>query len=222
MLDTLAAALPQIHDWLNPRALAAGGYLIITLVVCAETGIAVGIIMPGESLVLVAGMLAATGNLKLGILFPCIFVAAVVGDAIGFAIGARLGPRIFTRTTSLFFRPEYLLRANRFYEKYGGKTIIIARFVPFVRTFAPIVAGAAQMKYRQFVVYNIVGAILWAGTMLLAGYFLGRAIPNLESKIGYVILLVIAIALLLPLTELLKQRVTRWRYQKEVDRNINS
>src|SRR5262245_20983136 len=131
MPDTLAAILSQSQSWLDPRFIATGGYLVITLVVCAETGLAVGIIMPGESLVLVAGMLAASGHLKLGILIPCIIVASIVGDAMGFAVGSRLGPKIFTRTKSIFFRPEYLLKANAFYEKHGGKTIILARFVPF-------------------------------------------------------------------------------------------
>jgi membrane-associated protein len=215
MFENISAFLTQIQQWLDPRALATSGYLVITLVVCAETGIAMGVIMPGESLVLVAGMLAATGTLELSILIPCLFVAAVVGDAMGFAIGSRLGPRIFTRTRSIFFRPEYLIRANRFYEKYGGKTIVLARFVPVVRTFAPIVAGAARMKYRQFLIFNLVGAFLWVMSMLLMGYFLGKAIPELESKLGLVILLVILVSLVIPAFDLVRLHVGKWRSRNE-------
>ncbi len=221
MFDSLAAFFRQLQDWLDPTAIATGGYLVISLVVCAETGLAFGIIFPGESLVLVAGMLAAAGHLRLEILIPCIFVAAVVGDAMGFAVGSRLGPRIFTRNKSLFFRPEYLLRANKFYEKYGGKTIILARFVPFVRTFAPIVAGAAKMKYRQFVIYNLIGAFLWVVSMVLAGYFLGRAIPNLERNVGVAILLVVLVSLVIPLFDFVRMRVAKWRYRKETKRLVD-
>jgi membrane-associated protein len=116
---------------------------------------------------------------------------------------------VFTRPRSLFFRPEYLHRANRFYEKHGGRAIILARFVPIVRTFAPIVAGAAKMRYRQFVIYNIVGAALWVVSMLVTGYYLGQAIPDLESKLGIVILLVVLISFVVPVFDFFRTRVLR-------------
>jgi len=216
MLDTLGPFLQDVQAWLDPRQVAAGGYLVITLVVFMETGIAMGVIMPGESLVLVSGMLASTGHLDLAILMPALFVAAVAGDAVGFSVGAHLGPRVFTRTRSIFFRPEYLKRANAFYEKYGGRAIVLARFVPVVRTFAPIVAGAARMQYRQFVIFNVVGAALWVCSMLLMGYYLGRVIPGLESKLGFVILLVVLISLLVPAVDYLRVWLRRRRERNEV------
>jgi membrane-associated protein len=210
MLEAIQTFLENVQAFLDPRHIAAGGYAVITLVVFTETGIAMGVIMPGESLVLVAGMLAAAGHLELSILMPCLFVASVLGDAVGFAVGTHLGPRIFTRRKSIFFRPEYLERASRFYGKYGGRAIVLARFVPIVRTFAPIVAGAARMKYRQFVMFNIIGAALWVVSILLLGYYLGRAIPDLESKLGWVIVLVVLISFVVPVFDFLRHRTRNW------------
>jgi membrane-associated protein len=204
--EALAQFFEQVRAFLDPRHIAAGGYVVITLVVFAETGIAIGVIMPGESLVLVSGMLAAAGHLKLSYLMPLLYVAAVVGDAVGFAVGARLGPLIFTRK-SVFFRPEYLLRAQRFYDKYGGRAIILARFVPIVRTFAPIVAGAARMQYRQFVIYNFIGAGIWVVSMLLLGYNLGRLIPDLDRRLGWVVVLVILISFVVPVFDFVRARL---------------
>ena len=153
----------------------------------AETGLAAGFFLPGDSLLFVAGLFAADGKfilfgslsqeINLLILLFSVFLAAVIGDAVGYFTGSKLGPHLFKRPKSLLFKPSHLQKANAFYEKYGGKTIIIARFVPIVRTFAPIVAGAAQMPYRTFVVYNVVGGFLWVFSMILAGYFLGPRLP---------------------------------------------
>ena len=214
MLEAIGSFFQSLQEWLDPRHLAAGGYFLITLIVYLETGIAMGIIFPGESLVLICGMLASAGTLDLRILIPTLFVAAVLGDATGFAVGSRLGPRVFTQT-SVFFRPEYLERANKFYEKYGGRAIILARFVPFIRTFAPIVAGAARMQYRQFVIYNVVGAALWVTSVLLAGYYLGQLMPNLDRQYHYVILLVILISLVVPLFDFLRKRAGRRKAAKD-------
>jgi membrane-associated protein len=206
MIELLGHLLNDIRVLLDPRQVAAGGYAVITLVVFLETGIAMGVVMPGESLVLVAGVLASMGHLSIFSLMPLLFVAAVAGDAVGFSVGKHFGPRVFTRKKSLFFRPEYLQRANTFYQKFGGRAIVLARFVPVVRTFAPIVAGAANMQYKQFLLFNVVGAALWVSSMLLVGYYLGQAVPELETKLGIVILLVVAISLLVPGAEYLRLR----------------
>lgn len=181
-MESLIELLHNLKELLNPKHIieflttkgAVFTYIGLALIVFAETGLAVGFFLPGDSLLVVAGLFAAKANgLNVAILLVLLFVAAVVGDALGYYSGLKVGPRIFTRQKSLLFRPSHLQKAQGFYEKYGGKTIIIARFVPVVRTFAPIVAGAAQMPYRRFVVYNVVGGFLWVFSMILTGYFWG-------------------------------------------------
>ena len=208
-MDSIYELFHQLKDVLNPKIiietlLAKGGifvYFGLIFIVFAETGLAVGFFLPGDSLLVVAGLFAAAGKLNLAILLSTLFVAAVVGDAVGYFTGARLGPRLFKRQKSFFFRPSHLQKAHAFYEKYGGKTIIIARFVPIVRTFAPIVAGAANMPYRRFVVFNVVGGFLWVFSMILAGYFLGNLLKSrfgidLEEHIEWVIIIVVTLSLL--------------------------
>ncbi|MDQ3651544.1 MAG: VTT domain-containing protein [Acidobacteriota bacterium] len=201
----------QLKQYLDPSAIAKAGYLVLFLVVFAETGLAMGFFLPGDSLLVVAGIFAARGDLNVFVLLGLLFVAAVVGDAVGYYSGAKLGPRLFTRQKSLLFRPSHLQKAHAFYEKYGGKTIIIARFVPIVRTFAPIVAGAAQMPYRQFVVFNVVGGLLWVFSMILGGYFLGSVLQtrfgiNLDEHIEWVVIIVIALSLVPMVVEFIKAR----------------
>ena len=205
-MDSFFELFHQIKEYLDPRTIAAAGYAVLIFVVFAETGLAAGFFLPGDSLLVVAGLFAAKGDLNIAILLGSLFVAAVVGDAVGYYSGAKLGPRIFTRQKSLLFRPSHLQKAHAFYEKYGGKTIIIARFVPIVRTFAPIVARAAQMSYRKFAAYNIVGGFLWVFSMLLTGYFLGSLIPNLDRHIEKVVIIVVALSLMPPVIEYLKSR----------------
>lgn len=218
-MDSLIELFHYLKDLLNPKIiietlLVKGGifvYLGLIFIVFAETGLAVGFFLPGDSLLVVAGLFAATGKLNLAALLLTLFVAAVVGDAVGYYTGARLGPRIFKREKSLLFRPSHLLKAQAFYEKYGGKTIIIARFIPIVRTFAPIVAGAAKMPYRNFVVYNVAGGFLWVFSMILAGYFLGNLLKSkfqidLDEHIEWVVIIVVALSLMPPLIEYLKAR----------------
>jgi membrane-associated protein len=218
-MDSLIELFHYLKDLLNPKIiietlLVKGGifvYFGLIFIVFAETGLAVGFFLPGDSLLVVAGLFAATGKLNLAVLLLTLFVAAVVGDAVGYYTGARLGPRIFKREKSLLFRPSHLLKAQEFYEKYGGKTIIIARFVPIVRTFAPIVAGAAKMPYRNFVVYNVAGGFLWVFSMILAGYFLGNLLKSklgidLEEHIEWVVIIVVALSLVPPFIEYLKAR----------------
>lgn len=210
-MESLYELLHQIKEYLDPRTIAAAGYLVLILVVFAETGLAMGFFLPGDSLLVVAGIFAARGDLNVFVLLFALFVAAVVGDAVGYYTGAKLGPRVFTRQKSLFFRPSHLEKARAFYEKYGGKTIIIARFVPIIRTFAPIVAGAAQMPYRQFVFFNVLGGFLWVFSMILAGYFLGSLLRdqfgiNLDEHIEKVVVVVVVLSLMPPLIEYLKSR----------------
>jgi membrane-associated protein len=209
--------LQQLKQYLDPRTIAAAGYIVLILVVFAETGLAAGFFLPGDSLLVVAGLFAARGDLDVFVLLSTLFVAAVTGDAVGYYSGAKLGPRLFSREKSLLFRPAHLRKAQEFYEKYGGKTIIIARFVPVVRTFAPIVAGAAQMPYRRFVLFNVTGGFLWVFSMVLAGYFLGTLIPNLDQHIEWVVIIVVALSLTPPLYEYLKVRSGRLRAEKSTN-----
>lgn len=221
-MDSLIQLFHQLKDLLNPKViietlLVKGGlfvYLGMFLIVFAETGLAVGFFLPGDSLLVVAGLFAATGKLNLAILLSTLFVAAVVGDGVGYYTGAKLGPRLFKREKSLLFRPSHLLKAKAFYEKYGGKTIVIARFVPIVRTFAPIVAGAAKMPYRNFVVYNVGGAFLWVFSMILAGYFLGNLLKSrfgidLDEHIEWVVIVVVLLSLIPAVIEYLRSRRER-------------
>lgn len=218
-MDSIYDLFHQLREILNPKViiemlLAKGGifvYVGLVFIVFAETGLAVGFFLPGDSLLVVAGLFAATGKLNLAVLLSTLFVAAVVGDAVGYYTGARLGPRLFSRPKSLLFKPAHLQKAHAFYEKYGGKTIIIARFVPIIRTFAPIVAGAAGMPYRSFVLFNVVGGLAWVSSMLLTGYFLGNLLKSrfgidLDEHIEWVVIVVVALSLVPPLIEYLKSR----------------
>jgi membrane-associated protein len=174
-----------------------GGYTALTIIVFCETGILAGFFFPGDSLLVTAGLIAALdGTLTLHILIPLLCAAAIVGDSVGYAIGRYFGGKLENKPDSFFFRREHLERTKAFYGKYGAKTIVLARFVPIVRTFAPTVAGMAAMNYRTFIVYNVVGGIGWVVSMLLTGYFLARSIPDVEKKIHWILLAVIAISFL--------------------------
>lgn len=174
-----------------------GGYVGLTAIIFAETGLLFGFFLPGDSLLVTAGLLSATlGVMNVWLLGLLLTVASVLGNAVGYEIGKTAGARLFTREDSLLFNKKHLYRASQFYEKHGGKTIIIARFMPIVRTFVPVVAGMARMDYKRYTFYNIVGGIGWIWSMLLIGYFLGRYIPGVDKHIEVVILLVIFISLL--------------------------
>lgn len=217
MLETLTALFEHVRQWLDPETIAAGGHVVITLVIFLETGVVLGVVLPGESLLLLAGMLAGSGHLSLAILMPALLAAAVAGDTTGYALGASLGPRLFTRKSSFWFRPAHLHRAHGFYKRNGGKTIVLARFVPIVRTFAPIVAGAARMHYGRFMFFNVLGASIWVPGVLLLGYFLGRAIPNLAHKAGFAVALVIVLAVVVPAAEYARYRLIRRRLPPPCD-----
>ena len=176
----------------------AGGYVGLTAIIFSETGLLVGFFLPGDSLLVTAGLLASQSQfgLNMWLLGVLLTVAAIAGNSLGYAIGRYTGPRLFTRDDSLLFKRKHLYRAQAFYEKHGGKTLIIARFMPIVRTFVPVVAGLGAMKFRSYTAYNVLGAVLWIWSMLFIGYFLGRMVPGIENHITKVILVVIFVSLL--------------------------
>lgn len=193
-------------------------YLGLFFIVFAETGLAIGFFLPGDSLLFTAGLFAAVypDKMNVWLLLILLFIAAVVGDAVGYYSGKKLGKSLFSRPKSRFFNPNHLVKAHAFYEKYGGKTIIIARFVPIVRTFAPIVAGAADMTYRKFLAYNVFGGFLWVFSMILSGYFLGGLVERafgikLEDHIEKVVFTIIFLSILPMIVEYWKARRERKR-----------
>ena len=182
--------LPALVQW--------AGYVGLTLIIFAETGLLVGFFLPGDSLLVTAGLLAADPafGLNVWLLGLILTAAAIVGDTVGYHVGKATGPRIFTRENSLFFHKDHLLKAQAFYEKHGGKTIIIARFMPIVRTFAPVVAGVGQMRYASFLAYNVVGGVLWIWSMLLTGFVLAKTVPGVAKHVEKVILVVVFLSIL--------------------------
>jgi membrane-associated protein len=180
-----------------------GGLTGIVTIVFIETGLFIGFFLPGDSLLVTAGIMAAAGYLDLRWLIPLTILAAIIGDQVNYAIGYRAGVALMSRYER--FRP-HLERAHAFYEKHGAKTIVLARFVPIVRTFAPAVAGAARMNYRTFVTYNIVGGIVWVLSTTLTGYFLGRAIPHIDRYLHLVIAIVVFLSILPILREWRRER----------------
>ncbi len=189
-----------------------GGYVAMAIIVFSETGLLAGFFLPGDSLLVTAGVLCAVeGVLNIWVLNGILIAAAILGDTVGYWVGYHFGPKIFSRSDSIFFHKDHLLRTQKFYEKYGAKTIVIARFVPIVRTFAPTVAGVGKMNYSRFLAYNVVGGIGWVLSMTLCGFFLGHTIPNLEKHIHFVILAVILISFL----PIVKEWHTARREKKE-------
>ena len=183
-----------------------GGYLVLVAIVFCETGLLVGFFLPGDSLLITAGLVAAAGSLDIWLLNLLLIPAAIIGDSVGYAIGYRAGPRLFTKEQSLLFSRKHLLRTREFYEKYGGKTIVLARFIPLLRTFAPVVAGIGQMRYRRFLFYNVFGGFLWVASLTWAGYLLGTLIPDISRYIHIVVLVVILLSMVPVVVELWKAR----------------
>ena len=183
-----------------------GGYILLVAIVFTETGLLVGLFLPGDSLLITAGLLAGAGILNIWWLNALLIAAAIVGDSTGYAIGTRLGPRIFTREKSLLFNPKHVVRTQRFYEKYGPKTIVIARFVPIIRTFAPVLAGVGQMRYRRFVTYNVVGGIGWVASMTGAGYLLGQTVPNISKHMHVLVIVIIVLSCVPIAVEIYRER----------------
>ena len=193
-------------DLLHPdRLIEAFGTIGLFAVVFAESGLLFGFFLPGDSLLFTAGVLAARGDLTIGVILVGVVVAAVAGDQVGYAFGRRVGPALFRRPDSRFFRREHVEKAQRYFETYGVKTIVLARFIPIVRTFAPIVAGVGAMHYRTFVTFNVVGGLLWGVGVTMAGFLLGEAI-DIDRYLLPVIGVIIAVSLLPVLVELLRSR----------------
>lgn len=181
-----------------PELIRIVGLVGLIVIVFAETGLLVGFFLPGDSLLITAGLFAARGDFDIVTLNVTLIAAAIVGDATGYWIGRRTGEALYSRPDSFFFRRDHVRITHEFYERHGGKTIVLARFMPIVRTFAPVVAGVAQMGYRQFAIFNVFGGLLWVLSMTLGGYYLGQAVPDLEENIHYVVAVVIFLSLLPP------------------------
>lgn len=204
MIELFKHVLLQLYD---VRGLIEwGGTVLVCTIVFVETGMFVGFFLPGDSLLVTAGVFAGAGQLKLAWLLSLVTLCAIAGDQIGYWIGRTAGQSLYRREESRFFKKKHLERAHEFYERYGGKTIILARFVPIIRTFCPPVAGAAQMSYPRYLAYDICGGFLWVWSMVLVGYTLGRTIPNVDKRIHYIIAAVIVLSLMPAMYHALKAR----------------
>jgi len=195
----LESAIEFLKSLYQPEKLVelirSGGYALLGLIVFAETGLFVGFFLPGDSLLFTAGLVASQGFFSISYLMVLLSVMAIVGDAVGFSIGFRAGVALYKKDDSFWFRRNHLFYAKEFYEKHGGKAIFLARFVPFARTFAPVVAGIAQMSYLRFAAYNVFGGIFWVCSMTAAGYYLG-SIPWIRLNLEKVILLIVFVSVM--------------------------
>ena len=180
--------LPTLVQW--------AGLFGIAAIIFSETGLLVGVFLPGDSLLVTAGLFAAKGYLNVYLLAPVLPIAAICGNSLGYFIGRTTGPRIFSRENSLFFNKKHAMRAHDFYEKHGKKTIVLAQFMPVIRTFAPVIAGVGGMSFHTFIAYNVFGALFWIWSMLGIGYFLGNYIPGIDKHIEIVVLVVVFISIL--------------------------
>jgi membrane-associated protein len=195
----MQSLLDLFHQLTNVRELVrVGGYVGLTAIIFAETGLLVGFFLPGDSLIVTAGLLSAQPQFGLNVyvLGVLLTLAAIIGNTVGYGIGRATGPRLFTRDDSLLFKKKHLYRAQEFYQKHGGKTLILARFMPIVRTFVPVVAGLANMPLKAYTAYNVLGAVAWIWSMLFIGHFLGRVVPGIDKHIEPMILVIIALSLL--------------------------
>lgn len=218
-MDSLTDLFHTVRDFLNPKFLIdwmlafLGGYVYLGLwfVIFAETGLAVGFFLPGDSLLVVSGLFAAANKLNVWLVMLAFFLGSVIGDNTGYWTGRFMGKTLFNRESSRVFKPSRVKKAHDFFEKYGVKTVVLARFVPIVRTFAPLVIGAAEMPYSRFLPFSILGGLLWICSMVLAGYFLGGVVERalnikLEDHIEKVVIVVVTLSLLPPLIEFLRHK----------------
>ena len=218
-MDALLDLFHQAREILNPAHLInymldlLGGYVYLGLwfVIFAETGLAVGFFLPGDSLLVVSGLFAAAGKLNVALVMLAFFLGSVIGDSTGYWTGRVMGKTLFNRESSRIFKPSRVEKARAFFEKWGVKTVILARFIPIVRTFAPLVVGATGMSYSRFLPFSIIGGLLWIPSMVLAGYFLGGVIERalnvkLEDNIEKVVIVVVFLSLLPPIIEFVKHR----------------
>jgi membrane-associated protein len=195
----------QLIALLSKKLAGGWGYALLAAIVFAETGLLIGFFLPGDSLLFTVGAVIGAGQLNLAVCLVLLSVCAIVGDAVGYALGRKAGPAVFHRPDSKLFKQQYLTRTQEFYERYGGKTIIYARFVPIVRTFAPFLAGVGKMDYGHFLSYNIFGGIGWVCSMTLAGYFLGQQ-PFVRRHFEKVVILIVVISVLPMIVEFFKAR----------------
>jgi membrane-associated protein len=185
------------------------GYVGLFAIIFAETGLLLGFFFPGDSLLVTAGLFASTGDLNIILLNVLLIPAAILGNSAGYWIGHKSGPRLFKREQSLLFRKDYLVKTKNFYDKHGGSTIIVTRFMPFFRTFAPIVAGIGQMKYSKFLFFNVFSAFLWILSMTLIGFYLGKTIPDIDKHIEKVIVVIVFLSLLPAIIKYLRHKFSR-------------
>lgn len=231
-MDSVLDLIYQIKDYLNPKflidwLLALLGpwvYLGLWFIIFAETGLAVGFFLPGDSLLVVAGLFAAAEKLNVMLVMLAFFLGSVIGDSTGYWTGRFMGKTLFNREESFIFKPSRVEKAKHFFEKYGVKTVVLARFVPIVRTFAPLVVGAAEMPYVKFLTFSIIGGLLWISSMVLAGYFLGGVIETalgikLEDHIEKVVIVVVFLSLLPPIIEFIKHKLSS-RHPDVIDEAI--
>lgn len=194
------------------------GYLGLFGIIFAESGLFLGFFLPGDSLIFTAGVLASQGYLNIWLLIPILFLAAILGDNFGYAFGKKVGPKIFKKEDSLLFNKKNLERADAFYQKHGPRTLILARFMPVIRTFAPILAGVGVMNYRKFFIYNLIGGAIWTVSLPLFGYYLGQTIPNIDKYLLPIILLIIFTSFLPSIIHLIKtgdfKKILRWIFRK--------
>ncbi len=196
-----------IHTIYNVRGIIEwGGIVMVCGIIFIETGLFAGFFLPGDSLLVTAGIFAASGHIQLAWLVTLVPLCAVAGDQLGYLVGWKAGQALYSRPDSRFFKQRHLRDAHQFYERHGGKAIVLARFIPIVRTFCPAVAGAARMSYRRFLAYDVCGGVLWVLTTVLGGFFLGSVVPNVEHEIHWVILAVVVVSLMPPAIHLLRQR----------------
>ncbi|MBI2552775.1 VTT domain-containing protein [Candidatus Uhrbacteria bacterium] len=199
----------------------AAGYFGVFGIVFAESGLLIGFFFPGDSLLFTAGFLASQGFLNIWVLALGSFICAVAGDGVGYAFGRRVGPAIFKRENSFWFHKDHLERAHRFYEAHGGKTIILARFMPIVRTFAPIIAGVGVMRYSTFFMYNVIGGALWAIGMSMLGFFLGSVVPNIDRYLLPIIVGIIFLSVLPSIIHILRDKTMRAQLRASISHCLN-
>ncbi len=210
-MDYIVTFFSNLH---NLQALITwGGYTVLAIIVFAESGLLFGFFLPGDSLLVTAGLLATQGYLNIWELFFLLAFMAIAGDSVGYQFGKYAGSKLFKREKSILFAKDHLLKAKAFYDKHGGKTIIMARFIPIVRTFAPIVAGAGSMSYKKFLAFNILGGIAWTGSMLGIGYFLGKVVPGVDRYLHIVIGVVIFLSI--------SPGIYAWMREKMANKNTN-
>jgi membrane-associated protein len=206
-MEFLREIFNQIYD--VKGLIMWAGYIGLVAIVFSETGLLVGFFLPGDSLLVTAGLFAATGNLNILFLNLLLIPAAILGNIAGYWIGHKSGPYLFKKEQSLFFRKDYLIKTKIFYEKHGASTLIITRFMPILRTFAPIVAGIGGMEYKKFMMYNAIGAIAWVLSLTLVGFYLGRLIPGIEKHIDIVIIIVVVLSMLPGIIKFIKHRLQK-------------